>query len=230
MKRHFTLIELLVVIAIIAILAGMLLPALNKARQSATQTACLNQMKQLGLVLGFYTNDQNDFMPPSLRNGAGVGKILYDGNYIDSGNVKLLRCPATQGVRVRNQSLLDGVNYGISAQPNFFVMPDADPAKNAAKKDLFSGHRQIGQIENPSSVMSVGEFRSTGWDADDTLPAWTSATEMHDISALTKEFTFTHDKAKTILYVGGNAAKWNLNNITNNEAKKKEHWGTLKDL
>ena len=63
MKRKFTLIVLLVVIAIIAILAGMLLPALNSAREKARAIACLNNMKQLGLGITLYVNDYQDYFP-----------------------------------------------------------------------------------------------------------------------------------------------------------------------
>lgn len=63
MKKRFTLIELLVVIAIIAILAAMLLPALNKAREKSKSIACTGNLRQLGSAMIMYTNDYNNYFP-----------------------------------------------------------------------------------------------------------------------------------------------------------------------
>ncbi len=98
-SRAFTLIELLVVIAIIAILAAILFPVFAQAREKARQTACLSNMKQVGLGLTMYTQDWDEILPPgNTVNDFGAAKA--PANFLGSiipytKNKQIFYCPSS---------------------------------------------------------------------------------------------------------------------------------------
>jgi prepilin-type N-terminal cleavage/methylation domain-containing protein/prepilin-type processing-associated H-X9-DG protein len=89
----FTLVELLTVIAVLTILAGLLLPVLSQARESARRTTCISNLRQLGLAHLMYVHDHDDILPPwYLRRGAGfvmwpefMNAYFRDGKLLDQG-------------------------------------------------------------------------------------------------------------------------------------------------
>ena len=135
--RNFTLIELLIVVAIIAILAAMLLPALNAARTKAKSIACLNNLKQAGQIAQFYINDNDSwafgplagaiYSPAGNANYQAYGTLLYrhgyiPGKYLATGGYHVARymtCPTVKEQSGTRLILQDGLvnslyTYGIA--------------------------------------------------------------------------------------------------------------------
>jgi prepilin-type N-terminal cleavage/methylation domain-containing protein/prepilin-type processing-associated H-X9-DG protein len=171
LNKGFTLIELLVVIAIIGILAGILLPVLSRARESARKTQCASNVKQIGMGLIMYANENNESFPSTTASAMQSLSLLYPDYVSDS---RTFNCPSDTFVTnaTQNESSTDMANnvafnkndcsYGYD-----YTHTQADDADVALAADRPSNNTGTTPTDNNSpnhggTVYAVGTADAAG--------------------------------------------------------------------
>ena len=161
MKKQFTLVELLVVIAIIAILAGMLIPAVNRARNTAQMTTCMNNLGQLGKAETMFMVDNKQKLSSVQTYNAVYNQVYCLWEYVGKSE-EIFFCPVDKNQATKNwqwgntNSDTAEIRMSYIANQGIHVLATAsnDYKTYLAKLNSFSS------VERPASVMSLAENKT----------------------------------------------------------------------
>jgi len=213
-RSAFTLIELLVVIAIIAILAGMLLPALSKAKAKTLGIRCLSNMKQLTMGWVLYSGDYNEALVPNhiqdtnawIRNDVSTypgatnqndirGGLLYKYNPA----IDTYRCPADKAAVINDKVTL--VSKVRSFSMNGRMNSDIDWVQGTAYPDF----RKLTDIKKPEPVRCMVFIDENDWTIDDgyfAIPVGTNP------SVFQNSPSARHNNSGSLSFADGHAEIW----------------------
>ena len=240
--KHFTLIELLIVVAVIAILAGMLLPALQSARNLGIQTACSNSMKQMGLAASLYSMQNDEWNMPFQGGDSGGSRWPMNGEFTDLMNIKTpgygywderFVCPNSSRRNITPGSWTGGMKYapyayGMTRWGGNLYPEGSGTAENTSEKSIYRRTK----IWSPSSkflfLEATGGAYANNWKRNPAENWWKYHNgESSDTPSTYEVIAYRHgnDMKVNVTFFDGHIATLDYQNLcqTTNEAEIR--WG-----